>query len=118
MSAENYIALFGALIALVAACRQMKKMTDHLRLQNFIEYTKRYQEIFMNLPADICSPHFDLCNPEKKQKENTTKYIRAYFDLCSEEYFLYVKKCIHDEVWTLWKDGIISTLKYKAFYEV
>ena len=34
------------------------------------------------------------------------RYMRAYFDLCFEEYTLYKKKFIDDDLWSIWQDGI------------
>jgi hypothetical protein len=41
--------------------------------------------------------------------------MRAYFDLCSEEYFLHSKGDIDDDTWTEWKSGIEYALSKTAF---
>lgn len=41
--------------------------------------------------------------------------MRAYFDLCSEEYFLWKKKNIDSQTWAEWKSGIEYALSKKAF---
>ncbi len=41
--------------------------------------------------------------------------MRAYFDLCSEEYFLYTKGSIDDDTWKEWKSGIEYAFSKTAF---
>lgn len=41
--------------------------------------------------------------------------MRAYFDLCSEEYFLWKKKNIDKDTWEEWASGIKYALSKKAF---
>lgn len=45
------------------------------------------------------------------------KPIRKYFDLCSEEFYLYQHKMIPSKVWGYWKEGMIITMRNQCFYE-
>ena len=42
-------------------------------------------------------------------------YMRLYFDLCSEEYYLHTKGVIDSVVWGLWTEGIQMALKKKNY---
>ena len=75
----------------------------------FAEYTKRYQEIMLALPEDL---------GEETAFENKEKsYLRAYFDLCSEEYFLHKKGNLNKEVWKEWKEGMKIAFNKKAIFD-
>ncbi len=107
--------------------RQFKLMREQLEIQNkearlqiFAEYTKRYQEIILHLPEGINDMTFSL----KKLKENdrekydrTMRYMRVYYDLCSEEYFLNEQGMIENFVWNEWKKGMTYTFNRPAFKE-
>ncbi len=52
--------LFGVGVALYANLQQMKKMNNQLVIQQFSDYTKRYQEIILNFPENINEQSFDF----------------------------------------------------------
>lgn len=68
----------------------------------FAEYTKRYQDIILHMPDD-------------EKNSQWIKYVRLYFDLCSEEYHLHEKGLINDDVWKLWVDGMRDDVKRQSF---
>jgi hypothetical protein len=84
--------------------REQRKISQ---LNLFAQYTKRYQKIILHLPEDL--------NDETiLEDEQNKRYLRVYFDLCSEEYFLNAKKYIAPEVWKEWKEGMKSAFQQKA----
>lgn len=110
------VAVIGVLISLHIANKQNSLsqkaiqasfhiMEQQCRQQFFAEYTKRYQEIILKMPSDLsCINLSEIEIP-----------IRLYFNLCSEEYHLRNKGYINDEVWNLWKEGMIETMHQKVF---
>ena len=100
--------------------QQLKLMEQQMKVDLFADYTKRYQEITLNLPEDINNVNFEI----RKLKEDdltlynkTMRYMRIYFDLCSEQYFLNEKDLIEDYVWEEWSKGIKLTFDLKAFID-
>ena len=100
-----FVAIVGVSIAVWTFKQEIKKQTHEskrqreiLQLTFFAEYTKRYQEILLHLPENL-TDDIVLTDAEKK-------YLRAYFDLCSEEYFLHENKHIDEKAWKTWKDGM------------
>ncbi len=51
----------------------------------------------------------------KDLKERTLRYMRAYFDLCSEEYWLRQKGYIRTDFWKLWSSGMKVAFSKEAF---
>ena len=88
-----------------------------MKLSLLSDYTKRYQEIILNFPEDINRDDFNYEMHSSEVKEKTMRYMRAYIDLCSEEYNLYKNKFIDEEIWKNWESGMIYAFKKKAFKE-
>lgn len=105
----------GVLIALFALIWQSYQTREQLKLNFFADYTKRYQEIILNFSENINESDFDFNKLPKEIKEKTLRYMRAYFDLSSEEYYLSQAGRIDKKVWKEWKSGIEFTFSKKAF---
>ncbi len=65
------------------------------QIQMFAEYTRRYQDIIMNMPKSVYEGDETL-------DKNILRYMSLYFNLCSEEYDLYTKGAISSDVWAKW----------------
>ncbi len=116
--AINSLALLGVVIALFNLVFQMKSVKKQLELQNFLEYTRRYQDIMLNLPESIHVGTFKFS--ETRINENDLKairFIRAFYDLSAEEFFLHNNGLINNATWRLWKKGIFATINNRAFHE-
>ena len=88
-----------------------------LQLNFFADYTKRYQEIILSFPESINSKDFDLDELEDSLRDRTLRYMRAYFDLCSEEYYLWQKGNIDNSTWQEWETGIKFAFSKPAFQQ-
>lgn len=107
MEISDFIQL-GILVVAIASIVVTHIMDAKQRkLQMFAEYTRRYQDIFMNMPDDIY-------NGTAKIDTRTKRYMRLYFDLCSEEFHLWQNKEVPDEVWNLWVEvcKLLAITKY------
>jgi hypothetical protein len=94
---------------------QNEKLANQLRLQTFSEYTKRYQEIILHFPEDINERQFDFGKLNNETRERTMRYMRAYFDLCLEEFWLHEKGFIDEEWWKVWEGGMSTAFNKIAF---
>jgi hypothetical protein len=107
--------IITTLITAIALIITIRNNNKQLRLNFFAEYTKRYQEIFLNFPGNINEENFRFEDLGTKEKDTTLRYLRAYFDLCSEEYFLWKNKNIEDKTWKEWESGIKNAFSKRAF---
>lgn len=80
--------------------------TRQQKLTFFERYTARYQHIMENMPEVFFKDAKRQSKALPEDKEKCNKYIRLYVDLCSEEYFLYTKHYIDNDVWNEWEEGI------------
>lgn len=121
MSLELFVSLAGLLISTFAILFTIFSFKKQLQLQFFADYTKRYQEIILNFPENINESTFDLNSLDKCERDKTLRYMRAYFDLCAEEYFLWRKNNIDKETWSEWETGIkfaLSKTSFKQAWEI
>lgn len=97
--------LLVAVATLVYSLYQDRKQRQ---LQFFSEYTRRYQDILLNMPDEVFEGR-------AKAEGRVLKYMRLYFDLCSEEYHLWKQGNVPDDVWKLWKEGMQITVKQTVY---
>ena len=112
----------GVIIAYCDFKKELKKQrkeeemqTTIARLSFFSEYTKRYSEIMLGLPNCVHEKQFVYSEHDKTETEMILRYMRIYFDLCSEEFYLFSQGYIEENVWKDWKEGIEMALKKDAF---
>jgi hypothetical protein len=122
MHASDWIALasaiatlLGVLVAVVALWMQLAKLNQQLTLQHFADYTKRYQEIVLRFPEDVNEPTFKVVGREDYPP--TMRAMRAYFDLCFEEWYLHERKFIDQRIWAVWRGGMSTALSKPAFQQ-
>jgi len=114
----NLIASGTAVVAIAGLIIQSRSTRKQLKLQNFIEYTKRYQEIVLNFPENINRKDFHLDTIDSEEAKNKTmRYMRAYLDLCFEEYTLHKKGFIDKDLWSIWKGGMETAFSKPAFQQ-
>ena len=107
-----FLALLGTLAAIYFRYRSVQKQ---LTIQNFSNYTQRYQAIILNFPENINDQDFKLDTLSKADRAKLMRYMRAYFDLCSEQLFLYRSGLLDKKIWAEWREGIFSAISKPAF---
>jgi len=120
MTTSDWIALgsaaatfLGVVVALVAIWLQIRKMNQQLTIQQFSDYTKRYQEIILRFPEDINTPTFRVNG--HASYESLMRNMRAYFDLSYEEWYLNGRGLIDGRIWDAWEDGMRAAMSKPAF---
>ncbi len=97
--------------------RQLTVLNKQVKLQQYADYTKRYQEIALNFPENINDPKFKLSKQRKDEYDKTMRYMRAYFDLCYEEWDLNRNKLIDLNAWSVWEGGMKTAFRKQAFQQ-
>lgn len=109
----DLLTLLVAVGGLWLVLRQIRQVNEQLFLQHFSDYTKRYQEIVLEFPESINEQSFDLANDPKH--DYVMRQMRAYADLCFEEWFLHSNFSIHPKIWATWNDGMDTAFSKRAF---
>lgn len=112
-----FLAIIGLTVTVFYNRKQLKIFNEQLKLNFFADYTKRYQEIILNFPENINQQDFNYQNLSETDKNKVLRYMRVYFDLCSEEYDLFRAGYISERVWKNWKEGIEFAFSKKAFID-
>jgi len=116
MPSSDWISLAGGLISLIGVgviWIQTEKLSEQLLMQHFSDYTKRYQEIILQFPEDINKKEFVLRGRDDYEK--TMRHMRAYIDLCYEEWYLNRRGLIDPEIWRIWEAGVQTAFSKPAF---
>ncbi|MGN0208316.1 MAG: hypothetical protein ACI397_02570, partial [Paludibacteraceae bacterium] len=102
--------MFVVSVAGVAvACFHFNKQQ---KLDFFARYTERYQHIIEQLPEYVFADDKDLTEEEYQK---IMPIIRAYFDLCSEEFYLHKQHHLSKNVWKEWEAGMVSMFQRPVF---
>ncbi len=118
MNLTDIIACIALAVSFFSIWLQTKNANKQLLITNICEYTKRYQEIILQLPESILYKDFDIDSLSDKEREKILRTMWIYFDLCYEEYSLYHHlKLIDKKLWTIWESGIKTALSREAFIQ-
>jgi hypothetical protein len=120
MSAEAVLALgqvVAVLLAGFAIIVTLRGIRDQLWVVVFTEYTRRHAEIVKELPSESRRPgaKFELSQLAGPDRDRVYNTMRAYLNLCWEEYYLVEKGKIDKETWEIWKLGIRDTMQLPWF---
>jgi len=100
--------LIGTIIAAIGVWFiwvQLEQANNLKKWENYNAMNQRYYEWYMSTPevADTFK-----CEAFELVDERTKRWVRSYFHLYSEEYWLYQNKLIPEEMWTKRIDGGVS----------
>lgn len=95
---ELVIAHALTLVGIGFVVAQLYQSNEHKRWENFNDLNIRYYEWYSNIPENLNN---DLCGPFEELDEQIKKWTRTYFNLYSEEYWLYQNNLIPEEMWEL-----------------
>lgn len=96
------LASAGSLVATGAVVYSLIVLRNQLRLQVFLEYTRRFDEIEFPDGA-FADPWPSL---SKRRARKAERAFRKYFDLCSQEWWLHQSGKIEGRVWEVWSRGM------------
>lgn len=96
------LASAGSLVATGAVVYSLIVLRNQLRLQVFLEYTRRFDEIEFPEGAFV-EPWPRLT---KKRARKAERAFRKNFDLCSQEWWLHQSGKIESRVWEVWARGM------------
>lgn len=81
---------------------QLEQANTLKKWENYNVMNERYHKWYMSTP-DIADSY--KCEPFENVEENTKRWVRSYFHLYSEEYWLFQNDLIPEDMWTKRIDG-------------
>jgi len=113
LSAIGLFLTFGGLILVDA---QLKQGNEHQKWNNYNQLNIHYSALYRDLPEELEAAS---CIRFDELKPNGKKWIRSYFNLYSEEHYLFQQNLIPEEMWTKRIDnGVeVNMLSYPVIIE-
>lgn len=113
MDLAQIVTLILSIIAIIISVWNVTR-TNTLTKANhqsiiFSDYTRRYQSLIQAMPNKLF-PCGDVLGPD------VAKYMSLYFDLCSEEFWLYSNDYIPNEIWKNWVEGMKLTTRNQIYH--
>ena len=96
ITTETILSIIAIIISIGSIIITWRIDVRQRQLAFFTEYTKRYQDIMIHLYGD---------------ENNKEAFHRLYFDLCSEEFYLYTKNYLPKDIWDRWVYGMKLSVK-------
>jgi len=98
---SHWATVLGIVVAAIGgylAYSQLAQANEHRSWQNYNDMNIRYADLYKEIPEDIAtgciSKDFAATSHESQ------RWVRQYFNLYSEEYWLYLNDLIPKEMWT------------------
>lgn len=82
-----------------------------MNAQLFLEYTRRYEQIFEGFPDPARSMRLDQSGEPPEESSDLTEAVLRYLNLCSEEYYLRKRGYLDKDIWLIWEGELKRTLK-------
>lgn len=116
-NALDLVQVGSVAIGATAVVVTFRGIRDQLWLATFTEYTRRYSEIMSALPFEARRPDgsFDLSAEPVEVKQRYLSTMREYFNLCSEELYLFRRGRVDRDTWDIWKAGIGEVARFPCF---
>jgi hypothetical protein len=113
LSASGLLLTF---FGLLLVCAQLKQANEHHKWNNYNQLDIHYSNLYRQLPPELEAAS---CKRFEDLEPNSKTWIRSYFNLCAEKYYLFLKHLIPEEMWTKQIDnGIeVNMLAYPVIIE-
>lgn len=108
-------AVLGVVAGICIALNQFDQIDRHRKWQNFNDMNIRYANLFIQMHEKI----IEGGTPFEKLEPRDQLWIRQYFDLTSEEYWLHEKDLIPEDMWEkrIMCGVIVNLRKYPVLKE-
>jgi len=91
----DWFNIIGVLFGFLLAVCGYYQIDRHLEWSNYNDLNLRYSNHYMKMPKDFSNTKLTI----DELKYNEMIWIRAYFNLTSEQYYLFQEKLIPEEMW-------------------
>lgn len=94
---SRWLMVVVAIVGVYMVYSQLAAANEQNRWQYYNDLNVRYAAFYESIPNEVAigkEADFDKLEPLAK------RWVRQYFDLYSEEYWLYKKRLIPEEMWT------------------
>jgi hypothetical protein len=109
----------AVVVSALAIAAGLKSVRDQLRVTVFLTYTDRYARIMNSIPFEARQPgsSYRLATRPDDERIRVLSAFREYFNLCSEEKWLYEHRKIDGATWDMWVNSMKIVAQFPCFPE-
>jgi len=109
----------AVVVSALAIAASLKGVRDQLRVTVFLTYTDRYTRIMSDIPFEARQPGsaYRLASRPDDERIRVLGAFREYFNLCSEEKWLYEQRKIDRAIWNMWVSSMQIVAQFPCFPE-
>jgi hypothetical protein len=98
----------AVVVSALAIAAGLKGVRDQLRVTIFLSYTDRYASIMSSVPFEARQPGstYRLSSRPDDERTRVLSAFCEYFNLCSEEKWLYEHRKIDRATWKIWENSM------------
>lgn len=82
-----------------------------MNCQVFLAYNERYERVIRAFPPGSLESRLRLGETLPERSEELSICLLRYFNLCSEEFFLYRQGFLSKKIWAIWEPEIIRMFR-------
>ena len=111
---EDMYTFSGLLFTAIAIFWAVYTYKRQMNAQLFLEYTSRYDQIMQSYKSRIIDLDIDSDSLPEVTGEVDQCLLR-YLNLCSEEYYLWKRGYLNDDIWLIWEGEIKRSLNSELY---
>ena len=115
MDTATLITSIITFVGVVVAIFTIRSNSDlHRRQMNaevFMKYAERYEQIMSSFPENAFRARFSISEELPPSSAQLTLAVLKYLNMSAEEFYLWKKKYVADEVWKTWEYELIRMLQ-------
>ncbi len=97
------ISVVVGFVSLISTINNFRRQTN---VQILMKYTERYEHILDQFPPDALSTRFDSTSLPPPPSPRLTLSVLKYLNLCSEEFYLWRKHYLSEDIWNIWESDL------------
>jgi hypothetical protein len=105
------LAAAGTIVTALGLLLGIRHFRTQMNAQTFLTYTERYEKIFAELPPDARAGRFDEPASLGAFEPVVQQAFLRYFNLCSEEFYLWKRGYLDRKIWDIWQAEIRRTAR-------
>ena len=107
----SLITFFGLVVAIVTIRMNTSLHRRQMNAEVFMKYAERYEKVMSEFPSDAIHVRFDTENDLPPISPKLTLAVLKYLNLSSEEFYLWKRKYVANEVWKIWEHELVRMLQ-------
>lgn len=115
MTLQSIAQLVGLASVAFSIWLSLKNYRRQKTVEMVMKYAERYEKIMDAFPPEAFRLRFNLEAELPPRSDKLTLAVLKYLNLCSEEYYLHKRGYLAKDVWRIWEEELMRTLRSQLF---